>query len=355
MFLTTSVHFLFLVFLGMLSLVLLLIIVVLIYSFHQYRESVQVLRWSEVINKKISEVIVYGDEEMSAGSNFSAAYGSPSFRNLFLQKLAESEKKFSGAAQDKLKDLFQEYGLQEEALKKLNQKKAHLIAGGIQELTAMNVEEALPKISTFLTHPSTQVYQEAQYAMVNFKGFEGLHFLNSISSKISEWQQLRLLISITHIPENSGDSIKSWMESPNDSVVIFTLKLLRKFQILSLYPTVTDLLDHLSVEVRVQAVQTLLSLENSSTIAHLMEVYPHQPVEVQKEILKVMKKSKDQYSTDFLKDQLLNSADPGIKVYAAEALCTLEKQLYLVEISQQENSSEELIQIIKYALQEKVC
>ncbi|MGE8511844.1 MAG: HEAT repeat domain-containing protein [Chryseobacterium culicis] len=355
MFLTTSVHFLFLIFLGMLSLVLLLIIAVLIYSFYQYRESLQAFRWSEVINKKISEVIVYGEEEIPANSNFSAASGSASFRNLFLQRLAESEKKFSGAAQNKLKDLFQEYSLQEEALKKLNQKKEHIIAGGIQELTAMQVEEALPKISTFLTHPSAQVYQEAQYAMVNFKGFEGLHFLNSISSKISEWQQLRLLISITNIPENSGESIKIWMESSNDSVVIFTLKLLRKFQVLSLYSTVTDVLDHPSVDVRVQAVQTLLSLENSSTIGDLMEVYPQQPIEVQKEILKVMKKSKDQCCTDFLKDQLLNTPDSGIKVYAAEALCALEKQEYLTELSQKENSSEELIQIIKYALQEKVC
>lgn len=355
MFLTTSVHFLFLVFLGMLSLVLLLIIAVLIYSFYQYRESVQASRWSEVINKRISEVIVYGEEKISADSNFSEASGSPLFRNLFLQKLAESEKKFSGAAQEKLKDLFREYGLQEEALKKLHQKKIHLIAGGIQELTAMNVEDALPKISTFLSHPSAQVYQEAQYAMVHFKGFEGLHFLNSITSKISEWQQLRLLISITHIPENSGDTIKSWMESSNDSVVIFTLKLLRKFQMLSLYSSVIDLLEHPSSEVRIQTVQTLLSLENPSTIAHLMEVYPDQPTEVQKEILRVIKKSKDQCSTDFLKDQLLNTSDSGVKVCAAEALCALEKQNYLAEISQQETTSEELIQIIKYALQEKVC
>ncbi|MBO9691041.1 HEAT repeat domain-containing protein [Chryseobacterium sp.] len=355
MFLTTSVHFLFLVFLGMLSLVLLLIIAVLIYSFYQYRESAQASRWSEVINKRISEVIVYGEEKISADSNFSEASGSPLFRNLFLQKLAESEKKFSGAAQEKLKDLFREYGLQEEALKKLHQKKIHLIAGGIQELTAMNVEDALPKISTFLSHPSAQVYQEAQYAMVHFKGFEGLHFLNSITSKISEWQQLRLLISITHIPENSGDTIKSWMESSNDSVVIFTLKLLRKFQMLSLYSSVIDLLEHPSSEVRIQTVQTLLSLENPSTIAHLMEVYPDQPTEVQKEILRVIKKSKDQCSTDFLKDQLLNTSDSGVKVCAAEALCALEKQDYLAEISQQETTSEELIQIIKYALQEKIC
>ncbi|WP_288445826.1 HEAT repeat domain-containing protein [uncultured Chryseobacterium sp.] len=355
MFLTTSVHFLFLVFLGMLSLVLLLIIIVLIYSFYQYRESVLISKWSGMINKRISEVIVYGEEEVPADQSFSAVSDNPLFRNLFLQKLAESEKKFSGAAQNKLTNLFREYNLQKDASKKLNQKKEHLIAGGIQELTAMNAEEALPKITSFLTHPSAQVYQEAQYALVNFKGFEGLHFLSSISSRISEWQQLRLLISITSIPENSGDLIRNWMESSNDSVVIFTLKLLRKFQILSLYPTVIDLLGHPSVDVRVQAVQTLLSLENASTIVHLMEVYSHQPVEVQKEILKVMKKSKDQCCTDFLKVQLLNNPDSSIKVYAAEALCSLDKQEYMEEISGKETTSKELTQIIKYALQERIC
>lgn len=350
----TSVHFLFLVFLGMLSLVLLLIIAVLIYSFNQYKTSSQASKWYEIINKKISEVIVY-DEETNTDKDFTAAIGNPLFRNLFLQKLVESEKKFSGAAQSKIKNLFTEYGLKNEALKKLEQKKAHLIAGGIQELTAMNVKEALPKISAYLTHSSTQVYQEAQYAMVHFKGFEGLHFLNSHTSRISEWQQLRLLLSITHIPENFDESMKNWLESENNSVVIFTLRLLRKFQVLSFYSNVISLLKHSSTEVRVQAVQTVLSLENSSTITDLIEEYADQPLEVQLEVFKVIKVLKDQSCMDFVKTQLLNHPDSGIKVYAAETLFILRQQDDLIQLMQDEASSEQLIQIIKYALQEKVC
>ena len=84
-----------------------------------------------------------------------------------------------------------------------------------------------------------------------------------------------------------------------------------------------------------------------------MEIYPDQPVEVQKEILKVMKKSRKTNTVQiFLKDQLLNNQDSGIKVHAAEALCALEQQEYGRNIPK-ETSSEELIQIIKYALQEK--
>ncbi|MCJ8152715.1 hypothetical protein MKJ01_02920 [Chryseobacterium sp. SSA4.19] len=355
MLLTTSIHFLVIVFLGILILVLMLIVAVLLFSFFRYKRSLRVSEWLGMINEKISEVIVYADEKSVPDQNFQAFSGNLIFRNLFLHKLVDAEKKFSGTARDQIKNLFSQYDLQKEAFKKLNQKKAHLIAGGIQELTVMESEEALAKISSFLIHPSPHVYQEAQYAMVNLKGFGGLEFLDTASGIISEWQQLRLLISIPNIPEDSGPAIAGWLSSTNDSVIIFTLKLLRKFQMLAFYPTVIRLMDHSSVAVRIQAVQTLLSLENASTMGYLAEIYPDQPDEVQVEILRVMKISKDQACTGLLKKELSDNIDPGIKVHAAEALFSLGHQEYLRHLAQDESSSEELIQIVKYALQEKVC
>lgn len=352
---SSSIHYLFLVFLGMLSLVVLLIIVVLIYSFYQYKESVRVSQWSGIINEKVTETIVYDEGEIAPNNSFAAFSDYPLFRNLFLKKLVETDNKFSGAAQNKIKDLFNDYNLQNEAFKKLNQKQPYLIAGGIQELTAMNVEAALPKISSFLTHPSVQVYQEAQYAMVSFKGFEGLHFLDTISTKISEWQQLRLLISITDIPADYDDTLKNWLESSNDTVVIFTLRLLKKFQLLSLYPTVMNLLNHPSVEVRIQAVKALQSLENSSTITELTDIYPHQPFEVQLEILRVMRVLKEQCCAGFLQQQLVENPFSAVKIYAAEALFSLGHHDYLVQVANDKASSEQLVQIIKHALQEKIC
>ncbi|RXM50441.1 hypothetical protein [Chryseobacterium sp. CH25] len=66
MLLTTSVHFLFLVFLGMLSLVLVLIIIVLFYSLLQYKESMRVSGWLKIIDARISEAIVYDEQELSS-------------------------------------------------------------------------------------------------------------------------------------------------------------------------------------------------------------------------------------------------------------------------------------------------
>lgn len=353
--LNITIHELFLTFLGMLVVVLLLIIAVLSYSFSQYRELLHISNWSRIIDKKVSEVIVFGKEENAADGEFTEVSGNPSFRDLFLEKLVGSEKKFSGTAHDEIKDLFRTYNLEKEAFSKLSQKKAYLIAGGIQELTSMKVEAAVPKITALLSHPSPAVYQEAQYAMVAFKGFEGLRFLDAETHKISDWQQLRLLISVTAIPENCEQEVNGWLRSSNNSVIIFTLSLLRKFQMLSFYPSVWHLLSHPSSEVRIRAVQTLLSLENDQTMRALAGSFPEQPLEVQLEILRVMEISRDQRSVGFLKQQLLEHPAAGIRIQAAEALFTLGHQEYLNRISRDSESSEELIQIIKHALQEKIC
>lgn len=353
--LIASVHFLFIIFIVMLSLVMILVIIVLIYNFIEYKESVRATAWSGIIDKKISEVIVYDDDEIPVNPQFNILALRKPFKIIFLQRLVESEKKFSGAAKNKIKDLFKEYNLRDVALNKLDQNKPYLIAQGILELAVMDHEEAAPKISLFLSHPLQQVYLEAQYAMVRLKGFEGLNFLDTFSSKISEWQQLRLLLSISYLPEYADVTIEKWLGSSNDSTVVFTLKLIKKFQLLSFYSKITELLNTSAVEVKIKSIQTLMSLENPETVAHLSTIYNDQPDDVRVEILRVIKVSKDHCCTDLLKREIFEGNTSGIKVNAAQALYELGYHEYLSELLSKEDLSEESVQIIKYALQEKVC
>ena len=78
-------------------------------------------------------------------------------------------------------------------------------------------------------------------------------------------------------------------------------------------------------------------------------------MEVQLEILRVMKISKDPSCKELLRKELSENINPGIKVHAAEALFSLRDHEYLLHLTQDESSSDQLIQIVKYALQEKVC
>ena len=350
-----SLHYLFDTFLGILLLVFLLIAAVLFFSFYQFKKKIYLALWSNLINDKITSAVVYGTEVNTKNDGFLKFTNNSAFRALFLEKLVESESKFSGAAQEEIGNLFKDHDLQQVAIKKLDQKKTCIIATGIHELTVMGVRKSLPKITGFLTNPSSLVYQEVQYAMVSFNGFDGLHFLDTDKNKISEWQQLRLLLSINNIPADCDASIKNWLASKNNSVIIFTLRLLSKFQMLVFYPNILNLINHSSEEIRIQVVKTLQHLENPSTIADLIETYPKQPTDVQIEIICILKTSKDQSCVDFLKEQLLNHSSSKLRILAAQAIFSLGHLPYLISLTLSESSCDKLIEIIKHAMQEKIC
>lgn len=343
-------------FLGVLLIVLFLIISVLYYSFYLLKKINNTLTWSQQIDQHVSEAIVYGSkEDENHAKSFSQFSQNSSFRNLFLKKLIASEKKFLGAAHHEVNKLFQNFHLEKETKKKLNQKQPYLIAGGLQDVASMHVESEIPKIAALLIHPSPLVYQEAQYAMVSFKGFDGLAFLNTVYTKISEWQQLRLLLSVTAIPKFSDEAVNKWLNSTNDSVIIFTLRLLRNFQLLSFYPQVFNLLKHSAEEVRIQVVQTLQSLENPSTVNHLIASYAHQSPDVQVQIIRVLKVLKDQRCVEFLKKQLTDHSFSRLKIFAAEALFSLGHYDYLLKLSKDQSSPEQLTQFVNHSMQSKIC
>ena len=84
-------------FLGVLIMVLVLIAGVLYYSFYLLKKINTTLTWSRQIDQHVSKAIVYGIKEDEKHDNsFSQFSQNSSFRNLFLEKLIASEKKFSG-------------------------------------------------------------------------------------------------------------------------------------------------------------------------------------------------------------------------------------------------------------------
>ncbi|MDQ1150215.1 HEAT repeat domain-containing protein [Sphingobacterium zeae] len=350
-----ALHELILAIVIVLILVLLLIITVLGYSFYSYRILHNKQSWREIIEYKIMETIVGNDDRSDSDKEFAEHLKEPSFRALFLDVLVDSDRKFSGGAKQSINRLFRDFELEDEAWRKLRHRSGYLVAGGVQELAAMNVEAAIPEIMAKLNDPRTAVYQEAQYAIVSFKGYEGLGFLDHFNKPLSDWQQLRLLYSIHDIPEQADLQVKDWIHSKNDSVVVFTLRLIRKFRLMTFYTAVHNLLAHPSTMVRVQAVRTLQAIEHRGTIQQFIQSFDLQPLAVQNEMLKAMKIAKSKESEHFLKELLWNHPQVSIKISAAEVLVVLGEEHYLQEVSQAGDTYDELRRIIKHALQEKKC
>lgn len=353
--LNMMLHDLLLIFLAVLGMILVMIATVLLYGFYQYRAIKNKREWETLINDRVSDAIVFSDQvTISEKEDFKKHSEEDSFRSLLLEKLVSSKKKFSGMAQEEIQKLFVNYGLYKEAIRNLNSRSPYLIAGGIQEVTAMKLTDSLPKVKQYLKHPKQQVYSEAQYAMVVFEGFKGLDFLNTLKTPLSDWQQLRLLGSLQKVPEGTDVSLNTWLESSNLSVVIFSLKLIKKFQILTCYDEVKKLLKHPCESVCINAVQTLQSIENEDTFLHFIETYPLQPVKVQLTLLKAMKSSYDKRYYDFFKSELINQQTASLKMEAAYGLLGLGCSESLKEIAQNKVASQQLKEIVKHVLQEKI-
>lgn len=336
-----------------LVLVLFLIIGVLIFGYYKYKNIQNRDRWSSLIDDTIMGAIIDGVPSVVNNPELQNLLKKKQFRLLFLESLVATTRRFSGAAVQEIYKLFHALDLKNDALDNLSSKnKKHLIAGGIQELTAMKALDALPEIEKSLQNPNPVIFQEGQYAMINLKGFEGLKFLDTLTHPLSDWQQMRLLDAIKMIPAEEKDTLCNWLESSNESIVVFTLRLIRKLQLFEYYNNVESLQNHPSQKIKIQVYKTLQALENENTVDELIQAFETEEVTVQKEILKALKVSKNNKSEEFLKLQLTEHPFPSVRLIAAEALLELGKRPFLESLKYSHDTT--ISNIVKHTLAEKV-
>lgn len=334
------------------TLVLALTIAILLYSFHRYNIIDNKNKWTIIIDDLISKAIVFGGKEAIEETDLGLYLHKKRFRNQLLESLVATTRRFSGVAIQEVIHIFDYLELKKDVFQKVNHQKDHIVAGGIQELTAMKVKNGLHLAEKHLTSTNPIVYQEAQYAMLSLKGFEGLDFFDTFTYTLSDWQQIRLLSSIDKVSLEHNHRIQKWLFSKNPSIQIFTLRLIRKFQLLNFYAEVEQTFESENEQVKLESVKTLFALENDYTIDNFIEIFENQSQKIQLEIIEGIYKSKEKNTIPFLKQLLFHSPYISIQIKASETLIILNQTHFLETLKTQENTT--ISKIIAHALQEKI-
>lgn len=243
----------------------------------------------------------------------------PAFRQLMIDELLQAKKAFTGTAADNLVTLFHQLRLDELSLQKLRSRKWHLKARGIQELAVMHQQQHTKRIYRLTNAHHELVRMEAQSAIVQLHGFEGLRFLDIVDHPISEWQQIKLLRLLSRTPGALPENTDRWLSSPNDSVVIFALKLVAEHQQQLLHGQVATCLDHPHPLVRLQAVRCLKDIYTDDTSAVLEKAYDAQTLACKLAILETLGHIGSENNCIFLSQQLVHP-DNSLKLAAARAL-----------------------------------
>ncbi len=230
-------------------------------------------------------------------------------RSFMIDELARTSKEFNGITRTNIRWLFQKTTLKKDLLKQLKDHRWYVIAKTIQQIAYLQLKELLPNIFLFANHNDDLVRMEAQVATVKLVGFDGLRFLNVISYPVSEWQQLRLIQELSEHSIKEFENIGYWLQSKNNSVVEFALRLVGIYQRYEFYDQAKQYLSHTSESIAGQAVEALGKINNETTAGSLISVFPYAAASTKIQIAGVLKSIGTEKDIATLQELLSHSAE----------------------------------------------
>ena len=243
-------------------------------------------------------------------------------RNILITELAETSKKFRGATMTNIYWLFQKTGFEKDLLKNLKSEKWHKKSKAVQQLAYLQQKNYISEILPLANHKNNLLRTEAQIAIVKLTGFSGLDFLNTISYPVSEWQQLRLIQELSGQSSENFGNISVWLQSENESVVNFALRLVEIYRQYHFYDEVKNCLSHPSVSICKNAVIALSNICDENTCNELVEYYPFCDESVQIEIIKILHEHGTTAHLPFL-ISIAAGEDNAFKLEAAKAIISI--------------------------------
>jgi hypothetical protein len=279
---------------------------------------------SQSLQEWITEVIINdSSEEVTVPANFISLFKKPEARQMLIDELVRNKSSFLGSVSDNIIKLYYQLGLNVDSILKLDDPRPHLQCQGIHELCVMDQKDLLSKVYRHTNSKDNDVRIEAQTAIIQWHGFKGLRFLDVVSNPVTEFQQLKLLDLLQQIPFTEMPKLSTWLQSKNDTVVNFALKLAQHYKQSHVQKEAEQCLQHINESIRLQAVKTLTVIGDASTADLLTLAYPKEKFTNQLNILKGLLTIATNEQRDFLIVQL-HEGHEYLKLASAKVLaqCT---------------------------------
>jgi hypothetical protein len=271
----------------------------------------------------ISNVILNEDEEeIHIPAKFNKLFKTATARQYAIEHLIINKKAFSGVVADNIRHLYEHLGFKNDSLAKLKSKRWFIKAKGIQELALMDQNDQLIKVYRLTNSKNDLVRNEAQTAIIQWSGFNGLRFLDVVGYDISEWQQVQLLVQLKNFTQQDMPKLGTWLASSNDTVIIFALKLAETYQQFYVKAKVEECLLHSNEAVRIQAVKTLAKIGDAKSADKLAAQYRNDRFTNRLNILNIFHLVASDSQLPFLLEEMNNEND-FLKLSAATALAEM--------------------------------
>jgi len=243
----------------------------------------------------LANIVVFGDD---ADTNTIVSHFLPRFsrlplyrssiRKILVNELINNHSSFSGRTGDILREIYLQLKLDKKARKNLRSRHWDKQIEAIRELTEMAVKDECEKILQHTNDSNSQLRLEAQTAYIKLCVDNPFRFLDTVKQKIVDWHQIILFEVITKTETMARPRFSLWLNSTNDSVVSFCLKLIEFYQQFDALPNLIYLINHYNLKIRGAAIDILGRMEAEMAESHLIAAYPNQPLTIKVKILNTL-------------------------------------------------------------------
>lgn len=240
-------------------------------------------------------------------------------RQVLVEQMIDVSVNLKGDSGEKLTRLYKELELDKDSVQRARSRQWHMKIKGFRELAFMNIKEANDEMYKALGSKNEILRMEAQIALVRLSEKDPFEFLSHLVRPFSLWEQITLhdLIVQHDIPV---PDFSRWLNSPNPTVVMFALRMIREFKQKEAEPELRRVLLHRDARVSQLAVQVAGDLDMRSTLETMKRMYKFQEYNNCLEIVRAMSRMPDESMMGFLKLVLDKEDDVQLQIEAVKAI-----------------------------------
>ncbi|MEZ4886120.1 MAG: HEAT repeat domain-containing protein [Chitinophagales bacterium] len=272
----------------------------------------------------------------------------PLHRELLLTEILSMHKYIAGKSASKLRELYLTLGFKEESLKQLKNRNWQVVVKGIYALSVMNIVDAYPLIFDLVGHKHPKINEAAMVAHIQLST-DPLAFLDNYKGLLTDWHQYRMHSMLSKLPMEEVPNFDRWMDSDNENVVEFVIKMSGFFQQAELAPKVARFLLNDSQAIQLASIRALSIIGTEEAIEPLINVFNEtEDNQLKIEIIKTLETLTSDENLSFFEQQFsIKNYDLQLAIAKAMTVIGEKASQRLEELKGK--SSEDIQMLIKHA------
>jgi len=302
-------------------------LIIFIRRLNQARMNSKVTKWKSEIDQILTNsIIVFNSEEYQEQDIRDIVDNLKKLplkkyivRQLVINELMFLHKNFSGKVNTLISTIYEWLHLEEHSKRKLSSWRWFKKAEGIEELSEMGIESVAGRLLKHVNSKNITLRMQAQSGYLQLSKNDPFVFLDYTNQNLLPWHQINLMDVLNRRKDIQLPLFSKWFNSPNDSIVIFCIRLMVRFHQMESVKELLKLIKHPNEQVRKEMITAIGELSLVDSERHLTIHFLNESAACRLEIIKSVGKIASGDELDFL-NRLIFSPDFEIRFEAAKAI-----------------------------------